>query len=103
MTKMPKEFKYEPKIRALSAFLGALVLSYIAFVGLTLWHTLERQKAEAQISSLTADLSEMEFSYLSKEAKINPELAQSLGFVEPQNIVIARKSDEAAALALSRR
>ena len=100
MTKMPKEFKYEPKIHALLALTLLLGVSYVSFVALTLRHTLERQKIEEKVSALTADLSQMEFDFLSKESGINSELALSYGFVEPTNIIIARKSGSITALAL---
>jgi hypothetical protein len=92
MTKMPGEYKYKKKICCLGSVSGLLVLSYLAFFGMTIWNTLNYQRSEKQISAITADLSRMEFVYLSKQAEINPTLAASLGFIEPSNIVIARQS-----------
>ncbi len=97
MTKMPKQFKLERQIWSLAGVFGVLVASYLILVGTTVYHTLERQRAEKQISKITSELSEMEFSYLELKAKINPELARSLGFVEVENVVIAKKNAGATA------
>ncbi len=89
---MPGEFKYRGKIWLASGCAGFLALSYLAFFGMTITNIAKYQAAEKQISSVTADLSQMEFSYLSKEAEINTTLAAARGFVEPTNIVIAHSS-----------
>jgi ABC-type antimicrobial peptide transport system permease subunit len=92
MTKMPKQFKLEKQIWSLVAIFGLLIGAYLVLVGTTVYNTLERQRAEKQISKITSELSEMEFSYLNLKAKINPELARSLGFVEVEDVIIAKKN-----------
>ncbi len=87
---MPSQFKYQKQICVLTGVLGVLVLAYIGLVGSTVYNTLERQQGERQISSLTSELSEMEFSYLNLKAKINPELARSLGFVDADGVLVAK-------------
>lgn len=91
MTKIPSSFKYEKQVWSLAGALGALSVVYIALVGMTVHNTFLRQTDEKQISSLTAELSEMEFSYLSLKARINTDLAHSMGFVETDIVVIAKK------------
>jgi hypothetical protein len=90
MTKMPGEFKYKKKVIALASLSFTLTASYLALFGMTIINTYEYQKSEKAISATTAELSRIEFAYLSSEAKINANLASTLGFVEPKNIVIAR-------------
>lgn len=97
MTKMPKQFKLEKQIWSLVAVFGLLVGTYLILIGTTVYNTLERQRAEKQISKITSELSEMEFSYLNLKAKINPELARSLGFVEVESVVIAKRNVGATA------
>ena len=96
---MPKEFKLEKKIKGLAACLLFTTLLYFAVFGMTIKNISEYQGSEKQISALTADMSKMEFEYLSKESTINQELAAQKGFVEPTNIVIARESAQSIALA----
>ena len=91
MTKIPYPFKFEKQVWSLAGSIGLLLASYIVLVGMTVHNTFLRQTAEKQISSLTAELSEMEFSFLSIKAGINADLALSLGFVESDTVVIARK------------
>lgn len=90
MTKMPSTFKYQKKVWSLFALIGVLVASYVILVGMTMYNTLSAQRAERDISIVTADLSKMEFAYLSKQGEINMDLASSLGFVEPENVVVAK-------------
>jgi hypothetical protein len=97
MTKMPRQFKYQKQVWSLVAVFGVLICTYLILVGTTVYNTLERQRAEKQISKITGELSEMEFSYLNIKAKINPELARSLGFVEVENVVIAKTNNQATA------
>ncbi len=87
---MPTQFKYQKQIWALGGILGVLVFTYIGLVGSTVYNTLERQRGEKEISEVTSKLSEMEFSYLNIKAKINPELARSLGFVDADNVIVAK-------------
>lgn len=90
MTKMPSQFKYQKQIWTLTGVLGILMFTYLGLVGSTVYNTLERQRGEKQISKVTSDLSEMEFSYLALKAKINPELARSMGFVEADSVIVAK-------------
>jgi hypothetical protein len=66
--------------------------AYIVLIGTTFYNTLERQRAEKEISNLTGELSEMEFSYLNLKARVNPEMARTLGFVDVDNVVVAKAS-----------
>ncbi|MDB5204127.1 MAG: hypothetical protein JWP09_155 [Candidatus Taylorbacteria bacterium] len=91
MTKMPTQFKYQKQIWALGGILGVLVFTYVGLVGSTVYNTLERQRGEKQISQVTGQLSEMEFSYLGLKSKVNPELARSRGFIDADNIIVAKK------------
>ena len=87
---MPTQFKYQKQIWGLAGVLGILVFTYLGLVGNTVYNTLGRQQGEKEISKITSDLSEMEFSYLNLKAKINPELARSLGFVDADNVTVAK-------------
>lgn len=99
---MPSQFTYKNKVWALLGCTALLFSSYFFFVGSTMYNTLHRQRAEQAISALTAELSQMEFVYLAKEASITSDLASSMGFIEPESIIIARStSEEVAALAYS--
>lgn len=97
MTKMPTQFKYQKQIWALSGLLGVLVVAYLGLVGSTVYNTLERQQGEKQVSEMTSNLSEMEFSYLALKAKVNPELARSLGFVDAGNVTVAKRDSNLTA------
>ncbi len=97
MTKMPTQFKYQKQIWTLSGVFGMLVFAYVGLVGSTVYNTLERQRGEKEISKITSELSEMEFSYLNIKAKINPELARSLGFVDADTVIVAKKSSNQTA------
>lgn len=88
---MPSQFKHQKHIWTLGGVFGVLVFTYIGLVGSTVYNTLERQKGERQISKLTSELGEMEFSYLNLKAQVNPELARSLGFIDANNIIVAKK------------
>lgn len=96
---MPGEYKYKKKIWGAAICASTLTFSYLAFFGMTIKNIAEYQNTEKEISSITAELSQMEFAYLSKEAEINPTLAQSMGFVEPTNIVIAHFASTETAFA----
>ncbi len=100
MTKMPSTFKYQRQVWSLFGVIGLLLMLYIFLVGTTIYNTLEAQRAERTISSMTAELASMEFAYLSAQSKINMDLASSLGFIEPENVVVAKvKGGEATAFA----
>ena len=91
MTKMPTGFKYQKQVWSLAGTVGVLLASYMILVGMTIYNTLQTQRAEKQISSITADLNEMEFSYLAIKSKVNNDLAKSMGFVEPSTIIVAKR------------
>lgn len=97
MTKMPTQFKYQKQIWALGGVFGMLVFAYVGLVGTTVYNTLERQRGEKEIGKITSELSEMEFSYLNLKAKINPELARSLGFVDADTVIVAKKNSSVTA------
>lgn len=102
MTRIPSQFTYKNKVWTLLGCTAILFISYIFLVGSTMYNTLHRQRAEQAVSTLTAELSQMEFAYLAKEASITADLASSMGFIEPDSIVIARSvGDERAAVAYS--
>jgi hypothetical protein len=90
MTKMPGEYKYKRKIWTAIGCLGTFGAVYILLFGMTIKNISDYQTSERRISSLTADISKIEFEFLSKEAEINANYAAELGFVEPKTIVIAR-------------
>jgi hypothetical protein len=92
MTKMPNSFKYQKQIWAMSGTIAMLVCTYIVLIGTTFYNTLERQRAEKSIANITGELSEMEFSYLNLKARVNPEMARSLGFVDVSNVIVAKSS-----------
>lgn len=97
MTKMPSQFKYQKQIWTLGGVFGILVFAYVGLVGSTVYNTLERQRGEKEIGQITSELSEMEFSYLNLKAKVNPELARSLGFVDADSIIVAKKDSNVTA------
>lgn len=90
MTKMPGTFKYKSRVWSLFGAVGALLGLYLFLVGATVYNTVEAEKAEQGIKGMTAELSQMEFSYLSSQAKITMDLAIEKGFVEPTSVVIAK-------------
>jgi hypothetical protein len=90
MTKMPSTFKYQRPVWTLFGVIGLLLGLYIFLVGATVYNTLEAQRAERSISSMTAELASMEFAYLSAQSKINMDLASSMGFIEPESVVVAK-------------
>ena len=81
----------------MTGVLGLLVASYLILIGTTVYNTLQRQRAEKQIAQVTGELSEMEFSYLNLKAKVNPELARSLGFVDVESVIVAKSVPGATA------
>lgn len=89
---MPNNFRYQKQIWGMSATISLLMCAYIVLIGTTFYNTLERQRAEKEISNLTGELSEMEFSYLNLKARVNPEMARTLGFVDVDNVVVAKAS-----------
>jgi hypothetical protein len=102
MTKMPSTFKYQRRVWGLFALLGLLLTLYVALVGQTVYNTMEAQRANRAVSALTAELSQMEFSYLKAEAGINMDLASSMGFIEPASIVVAKVSAPGATAFVSK-
>jgi len=92
MTKMPTPFKYRNRVWSLFGCIGVLLCSYLLLVGMTVYNTLEAQSAERSIATITADLSRMEFAYLNSQSKINIDLASSMGFIEPENVIVAKVS-----------
>ena len=92
MTRIPSAFKYQKQVWLLSASTGMLLALYLILMGRTIYNTLETQRTEKAISDIATALSQMEFSYLSLQAKINADLARSLGFVEPEKVIVARQS-----------
>lgn len=99
---MPSQFTYKNKVWALFGCAAVLLGTYLFLIGNTVYNTLNRQRAEQSISALTAELSQTEFAYLAKEASITAELAGSMGFVEADNIMIAKSSREEQTLAFAR-
>ena len=98
MTKVPSQYTFQNKFWMLVFVLIVSVGGYLSFFGLTIYHTLERQKAERQVSELATRVSELEFSYLTKKASINADLARSLGFVEAPEAHIAHEKEDVLTL-----
>lgn len=94
---MPTQFKYERQVWILGSVASALVFVYLLLVGTTVYNTLGRQRAEREIAEVTSKLSEMEFSYLNLKAKVNLELAREMGFVETDNVIVAKKENNTTA------
>ena len=94
---MPSQFKYQKQIWTLGGVFGLLVFAYMGLVGSTVYNTLQRQQGEKQISQITGQLSEMEFSYLALKAKVNPELARSMGFVDAETVIVAKRDSNLTA------
>lgn len=90
MTKLPSQFKYQKQVVVLTSSICVMAFAYIFLVGVTVSNAFEKQQAENEIRTITAKLSETEFSYLEKRATINASLARGMGFVEPEKVLIAR-------------
>ena len=90
MTTMPSPFVYKKKVWTLATFACVLLCVYLFLIGSTIYNTYLRQRAEHDNSVMTAELSQLEFSYLAKEASITIDLASSMGFVEASNVLIAK-------------
>lgn len=75
----------------MSTIVVGLLFSYFLFFGLTIFHTLERQRAENEIAKLEVEVSELEFSYLALKASINLEMARDLGFVDAPLAILAKE------------
>ncbi len=102
MTKMPSTFKYQKQVWVLFGVIGLLLGSYLLLMGQTVYNTLEAQRAEREISSMTAELSKMEFAYLRAETDINMDLASQMGFIEPESIVVAKTESGGATAYLAK-
>lgn len=92
MTKVPSEYKYEKPFWILSCACLLLALLYVGLVGKTVENTLQRQNAESAISSISAKVNELDFTYLNLKSSINAETAKSLGFVDASKTLVAKKS-----------
>lgn len=90
MTKVPSQFDRQKNFWILSSGIGFLIASYVLIFGLTIFNTIDRQRAESEIADLEAKVSELEFAYLAKKSSINEEVAESLGFVKATNIIVSR-------------
>ncbi len=66
-------------------------LLYTFFLNATILHIVERRSVERHISEITMHISELEAQYMELSADITPELADSLGFIEPRQVVFAQR------------
>lgn len=71
----------------ISLFILALILaaSYIFLVNKTVLNAVEKEKIENEIASISSDLSEKEFTYITAKGKVTIELARSMGFVSSED------------------
>lgn len=81
---------YQKKFWTLSSVFVSLIMFYLGLVGFTVSNTLDRQRAEARISDLQIEVSELEFSYMTLSSTLTLEKAKIIGFVEVNDFSVAR-------------
>ncbi len=96
MTKLPSQYKHKKTV--LTLFFGCLSmgLCYMTLVGMTVSNVMNRQNDERQITSITADISKVEFSFLNQKSSINSSYAHNLGFVDVETSGVAKQSQVGA-------
>lgn len=67
------------------------VISYAYLVNQTILNIVERENVEESIITLSSDISEMEFEYISLKNDINLAYAHSIGFVDVVNVKFASR------------
>lgn len=72
--------------------LGILALAYVLILGNTIFNIVARQSLGAQIKTLSNEVGDLEFKYLSMSNKIDLALSQEMGFKEAKTIFAVRKS-----------
>lgn len=86
--------------------IGIIVLSavfYVALVTKTVNNVVERRAMESKVATMSVNLSELEFEYISLKNNINLELAQEKGFVEVKTPYFAsKKSSKSLSVNLGR-
>lgn len=98
MTKIPSNYIHQKKIWGFGGLIAGLLSVYVLLVGFTVWNTLIRQRSEKQVTSIQANISELEFSYVNLKSSINVEMATELGFVSSPEFTIAKGSADVALL-----
>jgi hypothetical protein len=74
--------------------LGVFVISallYVYFLNATILHIVERKSAERSIADTNIAISELEYEYLALSSTVTLEYAHSLGFVEAEDTLFARR------------
>ena len=69
----------------LFAIFSACVLVYIFSIHSTIRNIVTREKVEERISTLSLQIANKEFEYISQKNTVTAALASSLGFIEVQN------------------
>lgn len=91
MTKQKTIYSQQKAFFATASIVFGLIFSYLLFFGMTIFHTLERQRAESEITKLKVEVSELEFSFLALKASINLQMARELGFVDAPLAIVAKE------------
>jgi len=71
---------------------GVLVFLYLVFLGNMVKNIIERRSFEAEIRSLSSEVSNLELSYLSLANKVDLTLSYSMGFKETKATFATRKA-----------
>ncbi len=69
----------------MAAMVFVLFVAYAYFLDMAILNVVDRQKAEKQVTNLSAVTGRLETEYLSVKDNINLELAYSMGFKESNN------------------
>ena len=65
-------------------------LLYTYFLNATILHIVERRSVEQNITDTNIHISELEFVYMELSTEITPALAESLGYIEPNQVIFAQ-------------
>ncbi len=85
---------------AFSVVLFLMFMTYAYFVNAAIMAAVSRQKAQANISQLSSETSNLETQYISLKNSINLNLAYSLGFKNETNTRFIARKGSAGSLTL---
>lgn len=99
MTHQAKTISYDIRVRIFWTLVGLSVLAfgvYIYSINMTIRNTALRQELQAQVAQESAELSELEFAYITKRNEIGIELASTFGLKEVRNPAYASRARNSA-------
>lgn len=90
-----KTISYDSRVRLFWMLVAVCVLSlgvYIYSVNMTIRHTVARADLESKVSHMSAELSALEFEYITKRHGVDMKLAQEYGLKEVKNPAYVSRS-----------